>query len=93
MLLVASVLGLVAAWVALFLGSDKKIVCGSGSGVDRYAETITKGFGAGHVDSATASYCYVPSSQAWLGAAVALVAVVTVTLTVFVRLSPRHRGM
>lgn len=93
MLLTASALGLLAAWVGLLVGSDKVIVCGSGSVLDRYAEKIAKGFGAGHIDGAVASYCYVPSSQAWVGAGAALMAVVMVTVTEFVRHGQRHRGM
>ena len=85
----ALTLGLVAGWLALVAGSDEVIVCGSGTALDRVAEDVNRGLGAGHIDGATATSCTVPSDGAWIGALGALAVVVALTIAVSVRLARR----
>jgi hypothetical protein len=66
--------GLVLAAVVAGLGPSGQIVCGSGHVLDRIAQAVTQPLGAGHVDGPGASYCVVPSTNAWVMAAIAFAA-------------------
>jgi hypothetical protein len=71
-ILVAS---LVVGAVVAGLGPSDEVVCGTGQPLDRIAQAITQPLGAGQTDGPAASYCAVPSTRAWIMAAMAFVAV------------------
>jgi len=62
------VAGLVGAVAIAVMGPSTTVVCGEGNLLDRLARRIMQQLGAGHIDGATASYCVVPSTTAWLEA-------------------------
>jgi hypothetical protein len=89
-LVVAGILisGLVLAAVVAGLGPSRDIICGTGHVLDRLAQAVTQPLGAGHIDSATASYCAVPSTTSWLLAAIAFVAMVGGSIVAMSRRPP-----
>jgi hypothetical protein len=68
------VTNLVLAAVVAGLGPSGEVVCGTGHVLDRIAQAVTQPLGAGHADGPAASYCVVPSTNAWVIAAIAFAA-------------------
>jgi hypothetical protein len=65
---------LVLAAVVAALGPSGQVICGTGHLLDRIAQAVTQPLGAGHIDGPAASYCVVPSTSAWIMAAIVFVA-------------------
>ena len=69
---------LALAGVTARLGPEQTIACRTGSALDRLAQAVMQPLGGGQIDSASATYCAVPSTTAWLMAAVALAATLSI---------------
>jgi len=52
---------------------SRAVVCGQGNVLEQLAQNVTRPLGAGHIDSASASYCTVPTTAAWLLALAAFI--------------------
>ena len=76
------VAGLVGAVALAAMGPSTTVVCGRENLLDRLARRIMQPLGAGHIDGATASYCVVPSTTAWLEALGVLVVSVLIAIMV-----------
>lgn len=68
------VVSLVVAAVAAGLSGSREVVCGTGNVLDRIAQAVTQPLGAGHIDGPAATYCVVPSTSAWVMAAIVFAA-------------------
>jgi hypothetical protein len=68
-----------SAVIVAGLGPQTYVVCGTGHVLNRVAQRIMQPLGAGHLDGASATYCVVPSTTAWLMALFVLVTVLVVT--------------
>jgi hypothetical protein len=60
--------GLCLLAVVAALGPSETVVCGRGHVLNRLAQSISQRLGGGHIDGATASYCTVPATSAWIAA-------------------------
>lgn len=88
---VAALIAVVVAAFVAGLGPEAEVVCGRGDVLDRVAQAVMQPLGGGHIDSASASYCVVPSTTAWLMSALTLIGVLAVTFIVVRRRGP-HRA-
>lgn len=77
---------LVVAAVIAGLGGSREVVCGTGNVLDRIAQAVTQPLGAGHVDGPAATYCVVPSTSAWVMAAIVFAAFTSASLVATARL-------
>lgn len=91
-LAVAGILGgsLVLAGVVAGLGPSDEVVCGTGDVLDRVAQALAQPLGAGHIDGPAATFCVVPSTGAWIMAAIAFVALSGGCLLTIARLRRSH---
>jgi hypothetical protein len=84
--------GIVAAVVAAAAGPSTTVICGRGGLLDRIAQFATRFYGGGVIDGATANYCVVPSTAAWLLATVLLLAFCALAITVRRRAGDSRRA-
>jgi hypothetical protein len=78
----ASVLVVLLATVVVVAGPSNEVVCGTGSVLDRLAQGVMQPLGGGHIDSADATLCVVPSPTSWLIGALVLVVGLAATFLV-----------
>jgi hypothetical protein len=88
-ILVAAV-SLAAFALAASLGPGNVFVCGTGDRLDRVTQVLTQALGAGHIDSATASSCTLPSAAAWAIADLAFLVAAGVGLVLVATPEPRR---